>query len=66
MLVLASPSLKLGSQYDASQRVRKNRTNFYSSVWVQMGARHHASVGSSSEPDSSELRIATRHIVNLA
>ena len=56
--------LKLGSQYDASQRVRKNRTNFYSSVWVQMGTRRHASVGNGSEPASSELRVATRHIVN--
>ena len=56
--------VKLGSQYDASQRVRKNRTNFYSSVWVQTGARRHASVGNGSEPASSELRIVTRHIVN--
>ena len=59
-------AVKLGSQYDASQRVRKNRTNFYSSVWVQTGARRHASVGNGSEPASSELRVATRHIVNLA
>ena len=58
--------LKLGSQYDASQCVCKNRTKLYSSVWVQMVARRHASVGNGSEPASSELRIATRHIVNLA
>ena len=48
------------------QRVRKNRTNFYSSVWVQTGARRHGSVGNGSESASSELRVATRHIVNLA
>ena len=53
-------SVKPSSQYDASQRVRKNRTNFYSSVWVKTGARHNASA----EPASSELRVATRHIVN--
>ena len=58
--------IKLGSQYDTSQRIRKNRTNFYSSVWVQTGAHRHASVGNGSEPASSELRVATRHIVNLA
>ena len=57
-------SIKPSSQYDASQRVRKNRTNFYSSVWVKTGARRHASLGNGSEPASSELRIATRHIVN--
>ena len=28
--------------------------------------RRHASVGNGSEPASSELRVATRHIVNLA
>ena len=56
--------MKLGSQYDASQCVRKNRTNFYSSVWVQTGAHRHASVGNGSEPALSELRVATRHIVN--
>ena len=37
-----------------------------SSVWVQTGARRHASGGNGSEPASSELRVATRHIVNLA
>ena len=56
--------VKPSSQYDASQRVRKNRTNFYSSVWVKTGARRHASVGNGSELASSELRVATRHIVN--
>ena len=56
--------LKPSSQYDASQRVRKNRTNFYSSVWVKTGARRHASLRNGSEPASSELRVATRHIVN--
>ena len=61
----STPStLKPSSQYDASQRVRKNRTNFYSSVWVKTGARRDASVGNGSEPASSELRVATRHIVN--
>ena len=53
--------LKAGSHYDASQRVHKNTTNFYSSVGVQTGAHHHASVGNSSEPASSELRNATHH-----
>ena len=57
-------SIKVGSHYDALQRVRKNRTNFYSSVVVQMGMRRHASVGNGSEPASSELRDATRHTVN--
>ena len=57
-------ALKPSSQYDVSQRVRKNRTNFYSSVWVKTGARRHASLGNGSEPASSELRVATRHIVN--
>ena len=56
--------VKPSSQYDASQRVRKNRTNFYPSVWVKTGARRHASLGNGSEPASSELRVATRHIVN--
>ena len=56
--------VKPSSQYDASHRVRKNRTNFYSSVWVKTGARRDASVGNGSEPASSELRVATRHIVN--
>ena len=50
----------MGSHYDASQRVRKNRTYFYSSVGVQMGARRHASVWNGSELASSELRVATR------
>ena len=48
----------------ALQRVRKNRTNFYSGVWVKTGARRHASLGNGSETASSELRVATRHIVN--
>ena len=60
----AQDPFKPSSQYDASQRVRKNRTNFYSSVWVKTGARRHASLGNGSEPASSELRVATRHIVN--
>ena len=42
--------VKPSSQYDASQRIRKNRTNFYSSVWEKTGARRHASVGNGSEP----------------
>ena len=54
----------MGSHYDASQRVRKNGTSFYSSVVVQTGARRHASVGNGSEPASSELRDTTRHTVN--
>ena len=58
------PTVKPSSQYDASQRVRKNRTNFYSSVWVKTGARRHVSLGNGSEPASSELRVATCHIVN--
>ena len=62
--IVFSDMLKPSSQYDASQRVRKNRTNFYSSVWVKTGARRDASVGNGSEPASSELRVATRHIVN--
>ena len=53
----------MGSHYDALQRVHKNRTNFYSSVVVQMGARRHASVGNGSEPASSELRDAMRRVI---
>ena len=30
---------------------------------MKTGARRHASVGNGSEPASSELRVATRHIV---
>ena len=52
------------SYYDTSQRIHKNRTNFYSSVVVQTGTRRHASVGNGSEPASSELHNAMRHTVN--
>ena len=57
-------AIKVGSHYDASQRICKNRTNFYSSDVVQMGMRRHASIGNCSEPASSELRDAMHHTVN--
>ena len=47
-----------------SRRVRKSRTNFNSSVVVQTGLRRRASIWNGFEPASSELRDATRHVVN--
>ena len=43
---------------------RKSRTNFNSSIVVQMGTRRCAAVWNGFEPASSELRYVTCHIVN--
>ena len=54
-------TVKPGSQ---QCRVRKSRTNFYSSVGVQTGTWRRATVWNGFEPASSELRDVARHIVN--
>ena len=54
----------MGSQYDASQCICKNSTNFYSSA-KKKSARHRATfLGKNVEPTSSEIHDAPRHIVN--